>query len=114
MSVSFRKAINQQCHDCVAADKRHSWVKEVEKCCGYSCPLYHLRPVRAEQGEVKSAYRVPIFLQGWKPEVASRVGCAGMVEKRYDHAIETLETDKADQPTGLSVKGGKKHNNYDK
>lgn len=44
--ISRQKAIFEQCHQCVASDKKHSWVKDVEQCQGYSCCLYHLRPVQ--------------------------------------------------------------------
>ncbi len=68
--ISRQKAIFEQCHQCVAADKKHSWVKDVEECMGYSCCLYHLRPVRNSVGRKVEAYNVPKMLNGWSLDIA--------------------------------------------
>ncbi len=70
MTVSRQRAIFEQCHQCVAADKKHSWVKDVEGCQGYSCCLYHLRPVRGEDGRKVEAQKYPVMLEGWHPDIA--------------------------------------------
>jgi len=38
------------------SDKKHSWVKDVEQCQGYSCCLYHLRPVQGDDGRKAEAH----------------------------------------------------------
>jgi len=68
--ISRQKAIFEQCHQCVASDKKHSWVKDVEQCQGYSCCLYHLRPVRGDDGRRAEAHNFPVMLKGWHPDIA--------------------------------------------
>lgn len=68
--LSRQKAIWEQCHQCIAADKKSSWVKDVEGCLGYTCCLYHLRPVRGEDGKRVDAYKNPRMVEGWSSDVA--------------------------------------------
>lgn len=71
MTVSRQKAIFEQCHQCVAIDKKHSWVKDVEECQGYSCCLYHIRPVSDGKGRKTEAHNVEGMLVGWSPDIAN-------------------------------------------
>lgn len=46
MPVSRKKAIEDKCKECVYDKKGEgTWREQVEGCCGYSCPLYPVRPL---------------------------------------------------------------------
>lgn len=49
---SLRAAVNAQCRDCVYDPSQPgSWLDQVANCCGYSCPLYPVRPGADRQPE---------------------------------------------------------------
>lgn len=49
---SLRSAINAQCRQCVYdPHEPGTWIDQVARCCGYSCPLYLVRPGAARQRE---------------------------------------------------------------
>lgn len=43
---SRKKAIDDMCKQCVYDKKATgTWREQVQNCCGYTCPLYELRPM---------------------------------------------------------------------
>ena len=45
---SLRAAINAKCRECIYdPHDRGTWREQVERCTGYSCPLFDVRPSRS-------------------------------------------------------------------
>jgi hypothetical protein len=42
--LSFRKAINAKCFECVGAGQDANYRNEIRNCTSYTCPLHQLRP----------------------------------------------------------------------
>ena len=61
MNKNYQKAVQNMCHQCVASDKERGFIKEIEGCQGYSCPLYTVRPVKGKYRPVP-AWRVPAMI----------------------------------------------------
>lgn len=96
--TSRQKAIREMCRQCVAADKQHSWVKDVENCCGYSCPLFHLRPVRNAKGEMIDAHRLPVTIAKLNPALAQAMRVS--LPPVRDQTAESHKTENRMLPTG--------------
>jgi len=46
---SAKVQINEMCKQCVYDERAPgTWREQVRDCCGYSCPLYDLRPLSAD------------------------------------------------------------------
>jgi len=95
--ISRQRAIFTQCHLCVAPDKASHWIRETENCQGYSCALYHLRPVRGKRGNPTEAHKIPHHLKRWREEIASSVGCSILLN--VETALETEISDHASTNT---------------
>lgn len=94
MSISRQRAIFEQCHQCVAADKKHSWVKDVEECKGYSCCLYHLRPVSTGNHRKIEAFNKPEMIKDWHPDIADHIAPSLSRFLSCDQALESaISTD---------------------
>ncbi|MBE9549789.1 MAG: hypothetical protein IMF09_10320 [Proteobacteria bacterium] len=100
-SVSQQKAIWHQCRMCVAADKGSFWVNEIEGCQGYSCSLYHLRPVHAEDSKMVYAYRVPLHIQGMNTDLLKKVAPSLLPLLDAQLATEIHEIEKTSQSKGF-------------
>ncbi|MEE9354306.1 MAG: hypothetical protein V3U75_01820 [Methylococcaceae bacterium] len=47
--MSLRKAINQKSRECIHDEKAAgTWLKQVEDCTSYQCPLYLVRPLTGQ------------------------------------------------------------------
>ncbi len=54
--MSLRKAINQKCRECIHDEKAAgTWLKQVEDCTSYQCPLYPVRPITRQTRQQNSA-----------------------------------------------------------
>jgi len=85
----------------VAADKANHWVRKVEGCMGYSCPLYHLRPVRGKRGNPVEAHKLPKHLKYWREEIASSVGYSMLLN--VETALETELSGHANTNTSATI-----------
>ena len=57
--TNLRPAINAMCKNCVASDLDKDFLKVIEECMGFSCPLYAVRPVRGSNNTTVPAHSVP-------------------------------------------------------
>ena len=58
-TTNLRPAINAMCKNCVASDLDKDFLKVIEECMGFSCPLYAVRPVRGGNNKTVPAHSVP-------------------------------------------------------
>ena len=58
-TTNLRPAINAMCKNCVASDLDKDFLKVIEDCMGFSCPLYAVRPVRGGNNKTVPAHSVP-------------------------------------------------------
>ena len=58
-TTNLRPAINAMCKNCVASDLDKNFLKVIENCMGFSCPLYAVRPVRGSNNTTVPAHSVP-------------------------------------------------------
>ena len=58
-TTNLRPAINAMCKNCVASDLDKNFLKVIEECMGFSCPLYAVRPVRGGNNKTVPAHSVP-------------------------------------------------------
>jgi hypothetical protein len=58
-TTNLRPAINAMCKNCDASDLDKDFLKVIEECMGFSCPLYAVRPVRGGNNKTVPAHSVP-------------------------------------------------------
>ena len=58
-TTNLRPAINAMCKNCVASDLDKDFLKVIEECMGFCCPLYAVRPVRGGNNKTVPAHSVP-------------------------------------------------------
>jgi len=58
-TTNLRPAINAMCKNCVASDLDKDFLKVIEECMWFSCPLYAGRPVRGGNNKTVPAHSVP-------------------------------------------------------
>ena len=58
-TTNLRPAINAMFKNCVSSDLDKDFLKVIEECMGFSCPLYAVRPVRGSNNATVPAHSVP-------------------------------------------------------